>query len=446
MRSLAQVLLDLGWRLTGSDTAAGADGLFADAGVRVFDSHAAEHLPPGTDVAIASDAVAPDNPEVCRAIELGIATYSYFEALGRLMADKQGIAIAGTHGKSTASAMLAHVLRLADEDPTVVFGATPLGQSSGGGAGSGSRMLVEACEYRANFLHLRPRQAVILGIEPDHFDCYPNVGALHDAFARFARSVPSDGLLLVRHDCQASRRIARGLDRRVRTFGFDPGANWSVGRGASLRGRWRFELVHDGRRLAKVALQTPGWHNVLNALAAAALAGEIGIPPETIAAGLGEFRGLHRRLEVVGAWRGVTLIDDYAHHPTEITATLATVRRMYPGRQIWCVFQPHQVSRTKRLLDELAGSLQNADRVVVADIFRAREPEWLPDEVTAADLAAKVRRGRVQVADVHATAEIVRLLQDQLEPGDVLITMGAGDIRKIGDGIFDGIRKDRAAI
>ncbi|NUQ62062.1 MAG: UDP-N-acetylmuramate--L-alanine ligase [Pirellulales bacterium] len=445
MRSLAQVLWDRGWRLSGSDTNVPAALLRDEASVRVFGFHAAEHVPAAADVVIASDAVAPDNPEICRAIELGIPTYSYFEALGQMMAERQGIAIAGTHGKSTTTAMLADVLQLAGEDPTVVFGAAPLGEANGGRAGAGSLMLAEACEYRANFLYLRPQQAVVLGIEPDHFDCYATPGELHEAFARFAQSIPADGLLLVRHDCRTSRRLARGLACRVQTFGFDPGADWSVGRGASVRGRWRFELYHAGSYVVDVSLQVPGWHNVLNALAAATVAWENGVEGATIAAGLGAFRGLHRRLEVMGAWRGVTLIDDYAHHPTEVTATLAAVRRMYPGRRLWCVLQPHQASRTKHLLDELAASLQNADRVIVADIYRAREPEVSPGDVTAADLAAKVRQGRAHVADVHATAEILGLLEKQLESGDVLVTMGAGDIRKIGHGLIDGIREDRAA-
>ncbi len=443
MRSLAQVLLDRGWYLTGSDTA-GAEFL-ARAGVSVHTSHAAEHVPPTADIVIASDAVGPDNPEICQAIELRIPTFSYFEALGQMMADKRGIAVAGTHGKSTTTAMLAHILELAGHDPTVVFGAAPLGCTNGGRAGSGELMLVEACEYRANFLELRPHQAAILGIEPDHFDCYATPRQLHEAFAKFARSVSADGLLLVRHDCQPSRAIARAVGRRVQTFGFDPGADWSVGRGVSLRGRWHFELFRAGRKVADVSLRVPGWHNVLNALGAAAIAWENGVPADAIAAGLGSFRGLQRRLEVVGAWRGVTLVDDYAHHPTEVTATLATIRRMYPGRRLWCVFQPHQASRTRHLLDELAASLQNADRVIVADIFRAREPELSAGEVTAADLAAEVRKGRVAVADVHAMARIVHLLQRQLEPGDVLATLGAGDIRKICNELFDGFREDRAA-
>jgi UDP-N-acetylmuramate--alanine ligase len=189
----------------------------------------------------------------------------------------------------------------------------------------------------------------------------------------------------------------------------------------------------------------PGRHNVLNALAAAALACENGVSGETVAQALGQFRGLRRRLEEVGSWRGVLLLDDYAHHPTEVAATLETVRQMYPLRRIWCVFQPHQASRTAHLLDETAASLQNADRVFITDIFRAREPEYSAGEVTAADLAAAVRVAGTEVAKVHSATLIAGELERELCPGDVLITMGAGDIRKICDGFANRLRENRAA-
>jgi UDP-N-acetylmuramate--alanine ligase len=189
----------------------------------------------------------------------------------------------------------------------------------------------------------------------------------------------------------------------------------------------------------------PGSHNVLNALAAAALAWHNGVQPDEIARTLATFRGLRRRMEVVGSWRGVVVLDDYAHHPTEVRAALRTVRQMYPGRRVWCVFQPHQASRTERLLDEFAASLQNADRVVVSEIFRAREPGPACGSVTASDLAQRAGALGGQVADVHADGQIVELLASGLRPGDVLITIGAGDIRKIGDGLIHGLREDRAA-
>ena len=292
-------------------------------------------------------------------------------------------------------------------------------------------MLAEACEYRANFLHLRPRHAAILGIEPDHFDCYPTVARLRDAFTRFAALLPDDGLLVARHECEATRQVTAGLHCRIETFGFDAQAAWSARNVNGQQGRYDFEIVRHQQRLCRVCLQVPGRHNVLNALAAAALAWANGLGPEVIAAGLATFRGLHRRLEWRGEWHGASLLDDYAHHPTEIAATLAAVRETYPGRRVWCVFQPHQASRTAALLDELAASLQNADRLAVADIFRAREPEPRPGEVTAADLAERARWLGANVEREQTIEQITRRVATQLRAGDVLITMGAGDIGRI---------------
>jgi UDP-N-acetylmuramate-alanine ligase len=515
MRALANVLADWGWRLSGSDCRIDGIERLAACGVRLFQGHAAEQLSPETELVVYSDAVPASNPELCRAAELGIPALSYFQTLGLLSANCHTVAVAGTHGKSTTTAMAAQVLIDAGRDPTVFCGATPLGAASGGHAASGGRpasgghavsggragqcsplplgegqevravaekaemaasrgqpaltltlsqrergpwltrsqrerglLLVEACEYRANFLNLRPWHAAILGIEPDHFDCYDSLEQIEDAFRRFAAAVPAEGMLLVRHDCESTRRATVGLPCRVESFGLSPEADWSAriikprplvapgpgatnGRGFMGCAGWHFEIRRFGRPLCEVRLQTPGRHNVLNALAAAALAWENGATADEIAAGLGRFAGLHRRLEMLGMWRGVTLVDDYAHHPTEVSATLETIRQLFPRRRVWCVFQPHQASRTARLLDELAASLQNADRVLVAEIFRAREGNPQPGEVTAADLARRTAALGVEVLPGHAAEEIVRTLETHLVPGDVLVTLGAGDVERL---------------
>jgi UDP-N-acetylmuramate--alanine ligase len=251
--------------------------------------------------------------------------------------------------------------------------------------------------------------------------------------------------VLAQAGCRSTERATAGLRCPVETFGFGPLADWSARDLIGRRGRYEFSIAQHGSHVARVRLRVPGRHNVLNALAAAALAWQHGVAPEQIARTLGEFRGIARRLEVLGCWRGVVMIDDYAHHPTEVSASLAAVRRMYPGRRVWCVFQPHQVSRTERLLDELAASLQNADNVVVAEIFRAREPGPTSGEVTAGDLAQAVRSLVGRAADIHSDDGIVRLLETELRPRDVLVTMGAGDIRKVCHGLIDRLREDRAA-
>jgi len=437
MRSLAQVFLEWGWQLSGSDLRAESLPGLAASGVRIFQGHQAANVPAQAELVVYSAAIEADNPELRRAADLGIPTLSYFEVLGRLMPGKRGLAIAGTHGKSTAAAMAAEMLIDAHHDPTVVYGAAPLGKSSGGRAGRGEVMLVEACEYRAHFLHLQPQQAIILGVEPDHFDCYDSLEDLERAFARFAASIPESGLILARADCASTRRAVAGLTCRVETFGCGDRADWSARNIGQRWGRYRFDLLRHGRLVCRVVLQVPGGHNVLNALAAAALAWHNGVEPLRIARVLRSFHGLERRLQVVGSWRDVTIVDDYAHHPTEAAAALRTVRQMFPGRRVWCVFQPHQVCRTACLLDELAESLQNTDRLLVTDIFRAREPIRSSGEVTAADLAQRVRDGGGEVAGVHATDEIIRFLERGLTPGDVLITMGAGDVAKIWQALVD---------
>ena len=466
MRALADVLLGWGWRLSGSDLNIAPVQSLAAAGVRLFQGHDAGNLPDGADEVVYSDAVPVDNPERRRAAERDIPASSYFQMLGRLGNGRRTVAVAGTHGKSTVTAMAAHLLVAAARDPTVVCGATPLGATSGGRAG-GSRivcgagvppalcsrdgrttkhevtperplMLVEACEYRANFLHLRPEQAAILGIELDHFDCYDSLEQLEGAFRRFAASLPAGGLLVARHDCPSTRRVTPGVPCRVETFGFSPDADWSAriavpyfGTGFGNQGQFSFKIRRFGEPLCDVRLHVPGEHNVLNALAAAAIAYENGVTGDQISAGLGSFPGLHRRLEMLGTWRGATLIDDYAHHPTEVAAALQAVRQMFPHARVWCVFQPHQASRTQRLLEELAASLQNADKVLVAEIFRAREGDPRPGEATAADLARRAAGLGVEVLPGHTAEEIIRTLETQLAPGDVLVTLGAGDVEKL---------------
>jgi UDP-N-acetylmuramate--alanine ligase len=355
------------------------------------------------------------------------------------MCGRFGLAIAGTHGKSTTTLMAARILIEAGLDPTVIAGAAPLRKGAGGRAGRGSIVLAEACEYRRNFLHLGPQAAAILNIEPDHFDCYRSFDELKQAFAQFAARLPSHGLLVAREDCAATELAARAASCPVQTFGLDRRADWRAASLRACRGRFSFRIVHRGEWIADVVLRVPGRHNLLNALAAAAISFAAGADGPAIERGLSRFAGVHRRLERVGRWNGAVLIDDFAHHPTEVAAALAAVRQMHPRRRLWCVFQPHQVSRTAHLLDEFAASLQNADKIMIADIFRARERP-VPGEIAAADLADRARRLGGDVAAAHSLPEIVKHLSEQLAPDDVLITMGAGNIRNVCDGLVQGIR------
>jgi UDP-N-acetylmuramate--alanine ligase len=376
--------------------------------------------------------------------------------------------------------MAAHMLVAAGFDPTVFCGAVPIGKLSGGRAGRWNAfasanvpaqqakiettagavrdehaigaakqdiLVVEACEFRQNFLHLHPTHAVILGIEPDHFDCYDSLASLEKAFSEFAASIPSDGLLLARHECLSTQRATsnlahqqlaidhlghrhlsyRHLACRRETFGFDADADWSAQDLHAECGCFQFSVWRRGKHVCEATLQTPGRHNVLNALAAIALVCHEGIPPREAAAALSTFAGLQRRLEVSEPGEGITVVDDYAHHPTEVSAALAAVREMFPHRRVLCVFQPHQVSRTEKLQAAFAASLQNAEKVCIANIFRAREASPRPGEITAAELAAQTRAGGVTVLPGHTSEEIGKTLENHLVLGDVLVILGAGD-------------------
>jgi UDP-N-acetylmuramate--alanine ligase len=447
MQALARVLLARGWMISGTDLAAHVPQWLTAAGVPVARGHVADSLPDDAELLIYSDAVNAHVPERRRAAARGMPQLSYPMMLGHLMADRRVLAVAGTHGKSTTTAMAASILAAAGLNFTAVYGATPIHEQLHqlDRVGDDERFLVEACEYRANFLHLTPQVAAILNIEHDHFDCFETAEDVEAAFREFITRLPNDGLLVAQHDCRTTQRVSQAAACRVETFGYDPAAAWRAERIIDHRGRYQFDLWHNQNLLGRATLCIPGAHQVLNALAAATIASAAGAAPEAILQGLATFRGLRRRLETIGTWQGVTLIDDYAHHPTEVTAALAAVRKLYPQRRIWCIFQPHQASRTARLLDELTASLHNADRVAVAEIFRAREPAWQPGDVTAADLASRVRASGVETLDVHETDEILEQVDAAIVPGDVVVTMGAGDIRKVADGIADRFRKVRAA-
>jgi len=442
MSCLASVLSGWGWTVSGSDLNLEPAAPLAQRGVRLSLGHHASFLPDEAQALVYSDAVPRNNPELLRAVQRGLPILSYFQALGQFSRAGQTVAVAGTHGKSTTTAMLGHLLTQAGQDPTVFCGAAPLDGGFPGRAGTQDLVVAEACEYRENFLHLAPKAAVVLNIEDDHFDFYRYPGQLDLAFTSFVQKIPADGLLVVRHECPRARKAAQAAECRVETFGLDPDADWSAAGATHREGRYAFEILRAKASWAKVRLSVPGHHNVLNALAAAALGAWRGLSADQVGTGLASFSGLRRRLEHVGLWRGADWVDDFAHHPTEVTAALAAVRDLYPNRRVWTVFQPHQASRTAELLDEFAASLENSDRLFIAEIFRAREGRVQPGEVTAADLAERLRVRGVRVPPVHRLAAIAQWLEGRVQPGDVVLTLGAGDVRRLGRDWIDSLSRD----
>ncbi len=429
MSALAEVLVEEGWRVSGSDLNAASGLLPNDA--RIYTRHRSQQVADDIGLVVYSDAIGPENDERRRARQLGVRQYSYPQMLGELMQVRQGLAVAGTHGKSTTTAMVAEILVQAGIDPTVIGGGTPLDRRTGGRHGKGRHLLVEACEYRRNFLHLCPRLAVVTGIELDHVDCFSSLDEVEAAFAAFAARLPAGGRLVVPEECPAARRVARLARCGTETFGIGGSADWRAVDLAQNTGYFRFDVCHSAGRITDIKLRVPGRHNVLNALAAAALAAAAGADDRAIAGGLNAFNGLKRRLERAGEWNGAVWYDDYAHHPTAVRAVLLTVRQMFPNRRIWCIFQPHQLSRTRRLLDEFAESLQNVDRVGIANVFAARDAGGAGCREAAGALAERTRHCGVQVQESHTLAGLAEELEQQITPGDVLLTLGAGDIRKV---------------
>jgi UDP-N-acetylmuramate--alanine ligase len=433
MKALAELLSGMGWDVSGSDSNASEDmtASLAGRGLRIHPGHHGSFLAKETDVLVYSPAVSAENAERQAAQRLGIPQLSYSQMLGVLMRGRSGVCIAGTHGKSTTTAMTGCILTAADLQPAVVIGAEVCGIGLSGWYGAGQNFVVESCEFQRSFLDLSPRYAAILGIEPDHFDCYPHFDETIAAFAAFVQKLPAEGRLLIPARCDASKAACVAVAAPIETFGVEVAADWQACDLRLTGDGTRFRLFHDGDYFAEVSLRIPGMHNVQNALAAAALAHRAGAGPAAVREGLLEFQGIRRRFEQVGSWRGVTMIDDYAHHPTAVSAALATARERYPRRKLWCVFQPHQISRTRALFDDFAKSLVAADQVLLVPVFAAREQVHDEPLQISRELAARVvaEGGHARPADTLDLAQ--RTLEDELQPGDVLITMGAGDIGKV---------------
>lgn len=446
MSGAARLLLQRGASVSGSDRQASllTQQLAAD-GARVYIGHAAAFVPRPVDVVVHSAAIPASNPELTAARQRGCEIVSYAGLLGRLMEARAGVAVAGTHGKSTTTAMTAFILRLAGLRPSFIVGATVDQLGGGAAADGGEHFVVEACEYGRSFLKLRPKFGCILNIEEDHLDYYADLDEIIQAFGQFAGRVARHGALVAcRGDANVRRAVRNGVQTKLVWFdAHGSHADWSAGRVHSHDGCCAFDLLHRGRSVGRVQLSVPGRHNVHNALAAAALAHECGCAAEHIVAGLGTFAGAGRRLTCRGYRRGVAVVDDYAHHPTEVRATLAATRERYRPKRLFGVFQPHQHSRTRFLLDDFARSFEAADVVVVPDIYFVRDSEAERQLVRAEDLVSRLCANGRTARYLPDFSEIAKLLVSLAEAGDVIVTMGAGDVWKVADEVVLRLGSDR---
>lgn len=434
MAGLAALLLRRGATVSGSDRAASAAVCSLRAGgAQIAETQGAAALPATADLVVASAAIPGTHPELIAARQRGWPVLKYAELLGALMRLHEGIALSGTHGKSTTTAWTAFVLRRAGLDPSFVVGADVEQLGGGSGAGDGRHFIAEACEYDRSFLNLRPRQAAILNIEEDHLDYYPDLSAIRAAFAEFAALLPADGRLVYCADDEGASTVAPSAPCERESYGFGPDADWSAADLRIVEGVPEFTIMERGASRGRVRIGLAGRHNALNALAVTALARGAGVEWEPLRAGLAAFGGARRRLELRGRARGVTVADDYAHHPTEIQATLAAARERFAPRRVWCVFQPHQHSRTRFLLNDFARSFSAADHVVVPDIYFVRDSERDRELICAEELVERIRQQGGDAVHVAGVDAIVDHLMAGVADGDLVLTMGAGDIWKAAD-------------
>ena len=433
MSGLAAILLDLSFPVSGSDRAESElTAWLEQEGAKIFYGQRASNIGEDTGVVVYTAAIHPDNPEYAAAVSRGIPMLTRAQLLGQLMANyRLPIAVSGTHGKTTTTSMVSHILLADHADPTIsVGGILP---AIGGNIRVGGRryFVTEACEYTNSFLDFFPKISLILNIDADHLDFFKDLDDIRRSFRKFAQKLPKDGTLIINSAIPDVEEITKDLPCRVVYYGNGPLASY---RAENItyddHACGSFDLVKDGVTLSRYQLKVPGSHNIDNALAALALGHLLDIPEDRLAQGLSDFTGTDRRFQRKGEIGGVTIIDDYAHHPTEITATLSAAKQC-PHKTLWCVFQPHTYTRTKALMADFAKALSLADNVVLADIYAARETDNLG--ISSNTLKEEIQKLGTNAYYFPSFDEIETFLLEKCVHGDLLITMGAGDIVKVGE-------------
>jgi UDP-N-acetylmuramate--alanine ligase len=444
MCGLAELLQDQGYKVSGSDLRGGAtvDRLLS-LGIEVTIGHASENVGEA-DVVVYSSAIPPTNPELLEAEQRHIPVIPRAEMLAEVMRLKDGIAVAGSHGKTTTTSFIAHVLYTAGLDPTAVIGGRVLGSAgapTGARLGAGDLLVAEADESDGSFLRLAPVTAVITNIDPEHLDHYGDYDALQESFIAFANRVPFWGCAVVCLDHPGVQAIIPRLNRRYTTYGFASQADFVASDVEFVAGGTRFSVRHREEPLGTVLLRLPGRHNVLNALATIAVAHDLDVPFGTVADALGSFVGIERRFEHKGEVADVRVVDDYAHHPAEIQATLRSARESHSGR-IVAAFQPHRYTRTRDVWEEFIPAFNDADVLIVSEIYAAGEDK-IPG-IEAAPLVEAIRaHGHRDVRFVADIGGVLRALADEVRAGDLVLTLGAGSISKLGSQLVERLEAER---
>ena len=438
LSAIAEILLSRGYEVSGSDMKESAETVrLASKGARVFIGHRAENADEA-DLLVFSAAVGHDNPEMKRAEERGIPILSRAQMLGLLMQEyENSIAVSGTHGKTTTTSMVSLILDRAKLEPTILVGGNLAEIGGNVKVGHSRYFITEACEYMDSFLSLKPKIEIILNIDSDHLDYFKDIDHIVSSFDKFAQLVPANGTIIAYDANPFVSQVIRNLDNVV-TFGLSENCDYYA---ANIQfneeGMPAFDVCHDGQLLSRVQLAVPGEHNILNALAAFTCACALGVEPQLIKETLECYHGTQRRFDIVGTTaKGVKIVDDYAHHPTEIKATLSASENV-PHNKLWCIFQPHTYTRTIALFDEFAEAFEKADKLILAEIYAAREKNIY--KISSAQLAEKIKETHPhkEVLFMEDFAAIADYVDDQAQPGDMVITMGAGDIYKVGEMLLE---------
>ncbi|AYD41294.1 UDP-N-acetylmuramate--L-alanine ligase [Clostridium fermenticellae] len=432
MSGLAQILLNRGFKVSGSDikTSPITDNL-SSLGAKIYIGQSESNIKSNIDLVVYTAAISNDNPEYVKALSLNIPVMSRAELLGYIMkGHKYNVAVAGTHGKTTTTSIISHICLQANLDPTILVGGQ-LDAINGNVRSSNSQYFItEACEYKASFLKFFPYIGVILNIDADHLDFYKDIDDIQNAFIKFAKLIPKNGYLVCLAEDQRMNKVISESNCNVITYGINKGDITCKNVEFNKKACASFDVYKNGNQLMHVKLNIPGKHNILNTLASICVAFCLNISNESIVRGIANFKGTHRRFEIKGIKSGVTVIDDYAHHPTEIKATLSAANN-YPHKRIFCVFQPHTYSRTLNLFEEFTKAFDNVDELILADIYAAREKDT--GVVSSNSLGDEIRKRNIKCSNFHNFEDILSYLNKNLKDGDLLLTVGAGDIFKVGE-------------
>ncbi|MFQ5583822.1 MAG: UDP-N-acetylmuramate--L-alanine ligase [Calditrichia bacterium] len=439
MSGIAEVLLNLGYKISGSDLALSEiTAHLAQRGAIIYEGHHPQNVQ-DAEVLIYSSAVSEDNPEVKEAQRLKIPVIKRAEMLGELMRLKFGVAIAGTHGKTSTTSLTGAVLTAAGLDPTLIIGGKLRSLKTNARLGASDYMVAEVDEFDRSLQTIIPAIAIITNIEADHLECYNDLDDLRETFLNFANRVPFYGEVICCSDNEGVREILNRIKRRVASYGFENHPDITARKIEFSEGGSQFEVVWQGKSLGTVRLKIPGRHNILNALAAIAAGLELDVTFPKIREGLESFSGVNRRFEITGRINDILVVDDYAHHPTEIAATLRGAREGWPQRRLIAVFQPHLYSRTKNFFREFARSFSDADVVFITEIYPAREE---PIEGVSGELIANSARNLpdLEVVYVPSKSDAARKTTEILRPGDMVITIGAGDVWRINEQLLQALK------